>query len=186
MNNTEIEQRFQRRNIANCLSIIFPIAFTPEENSAIAHEVLRLMNLLNKDFKTVFDEFEFLITKAKHHCSVESATLNNLLFKIRKNGKLKTHYVPAFICSELQMVSYNQEQFVQYKALTLIACVRLMMMGEHDSAVKNVCTGSCYCYDVECFYISGVVFFSLPAFICQGYLFQLCYCRINIIIQIKR
>lgn len=139
MNNIEIEQRFQRRNIANCLSTIFPPDFTVEEHSASAHEILRLMALLNDDFKTVFNEFEFLIIKAKQYCLSESSELKHVLNKIKKNKTLKTHYVPAFICCELQMVSYNQEQFEQYKALTLIVCVRLMMMGEHDSAVKNVC-----------------------------------------------
>lgn len=139
MNNSEIELRFQRRNIANCLATIFPITFTPEENAAIAQEILRLMGLLNNNFKDVFSEFEFLIIEAEQRCLVENATLNNLLHRIKKDKTLKTQFVPAFICSELKMVSYNQAQFEQYKALTLIVCLRLMLMGEHDSAVKNVC-----------------------------------------------
>lgn len=139
MDRSQIEQRFQRRNIERCLFLIFPPEFDDQHRSAIAHEIQHLMSLLKTNFKQEFAEFDFLISEAKRHSLLARSSLNAVQLQIKKNKTLGKHYLPAFISSELQRSSYNQAKFEQYKALTLIVSTRLLMMGEHESAVKGVC-----------------------------------------------
>lgn len=139
MNVYQIEKRFRQRNIAHCLSVMFPAELGTQYLSTIAVEIQRLAKLLKTCFKQEFNELDFILLEAEKYSKTEANSLSEVTANIKKDKIVGKHYFPAFICSELKYTSYDQAQFEQYKALTFISTVRLLMMGEHKSAAKNVC-----------------------------------------------
>ncbi len=139
MDKIEIEQNFERRYIKRCLSLLFPTTFSTETLSALAVEIIRLTALLRQEYKYEFQELKFIVTEARMKIITPPARLLDVLSCIKKEKTLGQHYLPAFLSCELQRSSYDQERFDQYKALTFIVSIRLLMMGQHESAVKGVC-----------------------------------------------
>lgn len=139
MNDEEIELNYNNVNIERCLELLFPPAFNSSDIAAIAKEILRLIELLKPQYKAIFYEHPFIISAAQKRIVEPSSSLNAVLDKIKQAKCLGLDYLPAFICSTLERSSYNHEKFQQYKALTFVVAIRLLMMGQHSSAVKTVC-----------------------------------------------
>lgn len=139
MDHVEIEINFKRANIKRCLSLLFPISFPPEALASLGAEIIRLAELLRLEYKCEFDEIKFIVAQAQQQIVHPSSTLQDVLSSIKQEKTLGQHYLPAFLSCELQRSSYDNARFEQYKALTFIVSIRLLMMGEHESAVKGVC-----------------------------------------------
>ncbi|OLQ81658.1 hypothetical protein BIT28_25770 [Photobacterium proteolyticum] len=139
MNHVQIEQSFERRNIKRCLSLLFPISFAPEALASLGAEIIRLAAILRQEYKCEFDELKFVVAEAHQRMISPPSALKDVFSSIKKEETLGIHYLPAFLSCELQRASYDKARFEQYKALTLIVSVRLLMMGRHEPAVKRVC-----------------------------------------------
>ncbi|MGP8305441.1 hypothetical protein [Vibrio sp. YIC-376] len=125
----------------NRLSLIDELFYgSPENQSTIATEVLRLIDLLPATFREEFIEIQWLISQAKHFQKVPSTVSLSTLHKTLHNRKLVSKLdIAAFISSTLTLLSYDQDKFDFYKALTLIVVTELSIAGKHRAKIVKVC-----------------------------------------------
>ncbi|HBH7906217.1 hypothetical protein P3602_12910 [Vibrio parahaemolyticus] len=115
---------------------------SPENQSTIATEVLRLIDVLPDSFREEFIEIQWLTSQAKHfrkvHSTVSLSTIHQTLHNRKLISKLD---IAAFISSTLTLLSYDQNKFDFYKALTLIVVMKLSIAvpGDHRDKIKRLC-----------------------------------------------
>lgn len=130
---------YRDRNEKHCIEQLFPPYFDVDEVATLANEVLHLLSLLAPQHKAVFPEHDLIFNEATQRAKPTSLQLKNVLTRLRKDQQLGFEYLPAFVACTLELNSYSQQKFEQYKALTLVVAVRLLIMGEHNSAIIKVC-----------------------------------------------
>jgi len=103
-----------------------------QENSAIAYEIIRLCDLLLPQYEIFFSEIDSLIEEANKYLGDEREELSVVYDDLQNDHLLTTDYIAAFISAELRHTHYCQEQYDQYKALTLLVIMHLSCRGSHN------------------------------------------------------
>ncbi|MCL9774041.1 hypothetical protein [Vibrio methylphosphonaticus] len=133
-----VKERFKHKNIERFLKQLFP--FDDSHNALIAAEVIRLCEIIREEYRDEFSELSFLVSEAKKvQRPPTAANLQDVVISISNNKKLRVHYLPAFLSSNLLLTSYDHNKFDQYKALTFLSVARLSFIGTHQSKIEAIC-----------------------------------------------
>jgi len=143
MNENQSGSRFAKEVILNALNNAFPKALSTYHH-LIASEVLRLTSLLKSQYKREFKELTTIKEHAESFADVgivnaENAKLKVLYDYLKSNKQLEKYYFVAFISCVMSSPSQDKNQYDQYKAIILLVCARLYMIGSHESAIKGAC-----------------------------------------------
>ncbi|WP_133405867.1 site-specific integrase [Parashewanella tropica] len=110
----------------------------------LAHEVLRLIDILNEQYVPNFPERDDIQIHAQ--CLVEgqqhlptNEELKAVYQDITKQKSIERYFFTAFIASVMDSPSQDKTQFDQYKAITFFVCIRLFIIGKHNSSIEAVC-----------------------------------------------
>lgn len=102
------------------------------ENSAIATEVIRLCSLILPQYKFFFNGIDSLISEANKHKNKEPEDLSTVYENLNEQHLLTLDYMVAFISVQMRHTYYCQEQYDQYKALTLLVMMQLSCQGDDN------------------------------------------------------
>ena len=102
------------------------------ENSAIAHEIMRLCSIILPKYQSHFSEINSLIEESNKHKDIKPAHLSDVYENLRKSNLLTTDYLTAFISVQMKHMDYCHKQYDQYKALALLTAMQLSYKGDND------------------------------------------------------
>lgn len=102
------------------------------ENSALANEIIRLCSILKPQYKEFFFEVQVLVEEARKHLIQLPSRLSIVYGNLIEMHLLTERYLAAFIAVQLQQTQYPEEQYDQYKALSLIVIMHLSSRGDHN------------------------------------------------------
>ncbi|MGY5612460.1 hypothetical protein [Vibrio brasiliensis] len=137
MNHDEIEQRFADKNQAYFFQNLF--CGSERENGALANEVIRLCQILDARYANHFTEMKILLDESKRHQCNSPAPLSEVYSNFQDKNFLTLYVVACFVAVDINRVSYDRNQYDQYKALTLLVVTHLSFRGDHESKIERLC-----------------------------------------------
>ena len=135
----------------NNLNLFFANLFdsTNEENSIIAIEVIRLLNLLPEKHQIYFPEIkEAKMVAGRYLVEGGQGTTDSVFKRLTSNSLINKKYLQVFICcalkgsnggSEAKNPNISAEMFEQYKALILIVAIRQSVNKDVLSRISKMC-----------------------------------------------
>ncbi|MBQ4892162.1 site-specific integrase [Shewanella sp. MMG014] len=137
--------KFDTETIKHAVNNAFPEELI-DYHATIAHEIINLTRVLSHQYQREFPALavikslaEIKITNPSTSTEKHKQNLRFLYRELTSKRQLEQYYFTAFIFSVMLSPSQDHKQFEQYKALTLFVCLKLYMMGLHESAIKSVC-----------------------------------------------
>ncbi|MBM7072017.1 hypothetical protein JQC92_08240 [Shewanella sp. 202IG2-18] len=127
--------------IHECLDELFPDILSEADKQALIQEAIRLINLLGSRITTKINQFENFYSALEQQqihgrsCSTLQAVYETLV----KKKVLVTNYFCSFLACDLQCVDISKHEFEQLKAITLLCCCQLMILGNHKSTIIAAC-----------------------------------------------
>ncbi|MDG3085274.1 hypothetical protein P7F88_03815 [Vibrio hannami] len=111
---------------------------SPTQNSAIAYEVLRLCKILFPQYREHFlGEYESLVEEANKYINENPQALSAVYSDLSSKHLLTQRYTAAFITVEAKRTISSDNQFDNYKAITLLVITYLSFRGNHEH--KELC-----------------------------------------------
>lgn len=125
------------------LSHIFNSALPNEYKTSIAHY---LQNLTESPHFNIVGTYRIELDEIKTRCKkIIDDSPNNSVVTIKEiyrwltqNNLLRTYHAAAFVCCDLQSISYREFRFNYYKTLVLCSTLRLASVGRNDSCINKV------------------------------------------------
>lgn len=125
-----------------CSNVFFKKLFclSPEENSILAKEAIRLISILDAEFKLYFHEIESITGVLNRYViDQEHGSLKPVFERLKAEGEIGEYYLQAFISTDFEPSWSDFEKLDQYKALTLIVAIRQRTHQDVESRISTMC-----------------------------------------------
>lgn len=114
---------------------------SPEENSILAKEAIRLISILDEEFMLYFHEIESIIGGLNTYVIQEgNGSLKSVFERLKAEGVIGEYYFQTFISTDFEPSWTDFEKLEQYKALTFIVAIRQCTHQDVESRISTMCS----------------------------------------------